>query len=167
MATLTDQLEELLADAGVGMGKPEKRREIAVRLTNEGCSRDDLQELQSWAFRVRRKAHTVGQWLGWTCGTQARWQATLADVRRLRAKIAPATPTNIARQDALQTPEDLRIWQRGWAWCRTMADKAPAQTVAQELGIDERRVHELIAEEQSARQPEPAAPTTTTNDEDY
>ncbi len=156
MATGADALEELLAEAGVAMGKPDVRRALAVRLHNEGCSADDLSELQSWAFRIRKAPHKVGQWLGWATATAPRWKDTLEQVRKLKAKAKQQDP--MPNQPAGATPADNGPdWQRGMAWCRVRADRAPVAVVARELGVTEARVQELIAEELRRRDQEAIA----------
>lgn len=161
--TTTDKLDELLQQAGVDMGRPERRRERAVRLTNEGLTEQELQQLVDWAHATRRKVHTVGSWLGWATSSKARWSAMLADMRALQLKrattehaAAPNAPVKRAVSDA-----DSAARVRGMAWCRVHGDGADRATVAMELGVSIEQLNELLENERLARlprhEPRPAA----------
>lgn len=159
-----DAMDELLAQAGVDLGRPERRRERAVRLCNEGMTTQDLDELVDWGHTTRRKLHTVGHWLGWATSRKDRWTAVLDDVRKLKAARAAKTPTlNAAAPGAQQDPQQQAERRRGMAVVRVLADKAEPHAVAAELGMATEEVEQLVAEELRRRAaarpaPKPAEP---------
>lgn len=152
MTTTADAIEDLLAQAGVDIGRPEKRRERAVRLVNEGMAEEDLAELVTWSHRTRRKLHTVGHWVGWATSSTARWRATLTDVRKLKAaakaQAGGANETPAAREPS---PEQAAARTRGLAYCRIVGDGAAEQVVADELGVSAENLREMVAQERIAR----------------
>ena len=162
MSTTADAIEELLAQAGVDIGRPEKRRERAVRLVNEGMAEEDLAELVTWSHRTRRKLHTVGHWVGWATSSAVRWRAALTDVRKLQAAAkAQAGGVNETPLSREPSPEQAAARTRGLAYCRIVGDGAAEQVVADELGVSVEKLRELVTQEREARgvpAPVPAAP---------
>lgn len=163
-----EQLDDLLAAAGVDLGKPDKRRERALRLLNEGCTAQDLDEMVSWAHATRRKIHTVGHWLEWATndvevaiaggeGRDAtvakRWKATIDGIHALKAKRAAdaAVTPSFVRQI---TPEEQEARKRGMVYARVVCDRADPDLVALELDITRPRLDEILAEE-IAKRPAP------------
>lgn len=147
-----DALDDLLAQAGVDIGRPERRRDRAVRLVNEGLTEADLAELVAWAHYTRRKVHTVGHWLGWATASIGRWQAVLADLRKLKAARAQHAPVErAAHQPNEMSPAEFADRLQVMAWCRVVADHADPNLVAQELRVTVERIDELVAAERVVR----------------
>lgn len=149
--TTVEALDELLQQAGVDLGRPERRRDRAVRLTNEGMTEPDLAELVAWGHRTRRKVHTVGHWLGWVTSAQARWQAVLADMRKLLSTAKAQSET--VNAPTTKPPSEAEVERRksGMAYCRVVGDRVPRDQVAEELGVSLERLATMIDAEAKAR----------------
>lgn len=151
MATTVDILNEILSENCVDLGKPEARRERAARLTNEGCTVEDLNELVAWAHRSHKKRQTVGTWLQWATRTHERWADSIAAIRKWKAANELVVPLSSVQPEA-ETEKDRESRLRGMAHARVRGDRVRPELVALELGISIERVNELVASEEETRE---------------
>lgn len=158
--TTTDQLDDILERAGADFGKPEKRRERAARLANEGMAAATLDELVDLAHQRCRRLHKVGSWINWATKTQAQWRACvdqLTKMREARAAKAAAAPAAAAPIERVRTPEEVAERQRAMAFLRVRVDGASPTIVALELGLTLPELLRLVDEVQQQRDAAKAA----------
>lgn len=158
------RIDELMAEAGVDLGRPDRRQDRASRCCNEGMNVEDMEELVAWGHQTRRKLHTVGHWLGWATSSATRWRAVLADIRKLKDARARRHPTPNLSPVSRPAVAPAAAAERNvaMAFCRVRGDKAPVDVVAAEFGVTCEQVEAWVAEEERRRGIEPAKPKRRT-----
>lgn len=140
-------LDELLV-AGVHVGFPDERVELAERLAVDGVGAQDVRVLaQHCAETVQDGPGAVARVLASILTDRAKRDARLADLRAvLGAKARRACQDSRAPGDAPVRPfagptegEDPMVWEHDRmcriAWCRVNSDRRPVAEVAAELGV--------------------------------
>lgn len=159
----SEAIDQMLQEAGVDIGQPDRRHKRASRLLSEGLAPAALEELIAWGHKIRRKPHRVGHWVGWATSSAERWRAVLTDLQKMReaeARRAPApvAPERMPLDHRPRTPEEDAQRRQELAFVRVIADRAPRERVADEMGLTTTQLNELIDAESRKRGVELNAP---------